>query len=292
MNLLARKLFMVTAFAVGGFCLATRPCLPEDLGASKGATVTVLAAAKHCFDALVEVSGVLIAKDETMVRPERPGLKVAEIFVDAGETVTAGQALARLTPPEGGAITIQAPVAGLVSHSSAVIGAIASAKGEALFGIIPRSEFELVGMVPAQNLSRLAVDQSATVKIVGAEEVEGKVRSLAATVEPNTQLGQVFITLSSTRRLLVNSSGRATIKTGESCGVAVPLTAILYGSAGTVVQVVRRDRVETKRVDLGLMASGRVEIRDGIAEGDVVVARAGALLREGDPVRPVSADGK
>ncbi|MEA2867947.1 MAG: hypothetical protein QOE39_2662, partial [Bradyrhizobium sp.] len=36
------------------------------------------------------------------------------------------------------------------------------------------------------------------------------------------------------------------------------------------------------------------EIREGLTEGDVVVARAGALLREGDPVRPEtsSADAK
>ena len=92
----------------------------------------------------------------------------------------------------------------------------------------------------------------------------------------------------------MNSSGRALIKTSQSCGVAVPLTAVLYGTAGTVVQVVRRDRVETKQVEVGLMSGGQVEIRDGLAEGDMVVARAGAILREGDPVRPVtaSADGK
>src|SRR5947209_6727851 len=112
------------------------------------------------------------------------------------------------------------------------------------------------------------------------------------TVEPNTQLGQVFVALSSNRRLLVNSSGRAMIKTGQSCGVSVPLTAILYGSAGTVVQVVRGDRVETRRVEIGLMSGGQVEIHDGLAEGDRVVARAGALLREGDAVRPVDADAK
>ncbi len=69
----------------------------------------------------------------------------------------------------------------------------------------------------------------------------------------------------------------------------MPLTAVLYGSAGTVVQVVRRQRVETRRVEVGLMSGGQVEIRDGIAEGDIVVARAGALLREGDPVRPETA---
>jgi len=91
---------------------------------------------------------------------------------------------------------------------------------------------------------------------------------------------------------LVNSSGRAQIKTGQSCGIAVPLTAILYGTAGTVVQVVRRQRVETRRVETGLMSQGQVEIREGVVEGDVIVTRAGALLREGDPVRPVMADAK
>jgi multidrug efflux pump subunit AcrA (membrane-fusion protein) len=56
-----------------------------------------------------------------------------------------------------------------------------------------------------------------------------------------------------------------------------------------VVQVIRRNRVETKRVEVGLMSGGNIEVRDGLNEGDVVVARAGALLREGDPVRPVMA---
>jgi RND family efflux transporter MFP subunit len=237
----------------------------------------------------VEASGLIIPREETMVRPERPGLKVAEILADPGDAVTAGQNLARLTMPEGGNLMIQAPVAGLVSASTAVVGAVASPRGEALFSIIARSEFDLVGMVPTQYLQKLAVNQTARIKIIGAGEVDGKVRRVASTVEPNSQLGQVVVSVTTNRKLLVNSSGRAMIKTGQSCGVAVPLTAVLYGTAGTVVQVVRRARVETKRVEVGLMSGGQVEIREGLQEGDIVVARAGALLREGDPVRPVTA---
>jgi hypothetical protein len=172
-----------------------------------------------------------------------------------------------------------------------VIGAAASGKGEALFSIIARNEFDLIGLVPTENIAKLAVNQAARIKIIGAGEVDGRVRRVAPTVEPNSQLGQVFIGLTTNRRLLVNSSGRALIKTGQSCGVSVPLTAILYGSAGTVVQVIKRERVETRRVETGLMSGGQVEIRDGLVEGDIVVARAGALLREGDPVRPVTAAG-
>jgi len=257
--------------------------------APKGAAVSVLKASKACFDNTVEVSGIVLARDETAVRPDRPGLKVAEVMVDAGDTVTAGQNLARLTPPEGGSITIQAPVAGTIQSSSASIGALASGRGEALFSIIARNEFDLVGLVPSAQISKLAVNQSARIRIVGAGEVDGKIRRVAPTVEPNSQLGQAFISINGTARLLVNSFGRAVIKIGQSCGVAVPLTAILYDPDGTVVQVVRAQRIETKRVEIGLMAGGQVEIREGLAEGDVVVTRAGALLREGDPVRAVTA---
>src|SRR5882762_6011255 len=199
----------LAALSVLGFGLASQPSFAADeADAPKGAAVTVLKAAKQCFSAIVEVSGILLPKDETVVRPDRQGLKVAEVLVDAGEIVTAGQTLARLTLPEGGMIVVQAPVAGLVSGSTAVIGAVASGKGEALFSIIPRSEFDLVGMVPVRDLSKLAINQAARVKIIGAGEVDGRVRRVATTVEPNTQLGQVLIGLTSTRRLLANSSAR------------------------------------------------------------------------------------
>src|ERR1700681_3417099 len=292
---LSGKLLILTFAAL--LCLFSLPALAaneHDRAAQKGAAVTVLKAAKACFSNIVEVSGILIARDETSVRPERQGLKVAEVLAEAGEAVTAGQTLARLTLPEGGVTLLAAPVAGTISASSAVVGATASGKGEALFSIIARNEFDLVGLVPGQDISKLAVNQTARIKIIGAGEVDGKVRRVATTIEPNSQLGQVLVQVTTNRRLLVNSSARALIKTGQSCGVSVPLTAILYGSAGTVVQVVRRARVETRRVEVGLMSAGQVEIREGLQEGDIVVARAGALLREGDPVRAVtaSADGK
>jgi HlyD family secretion protein len=287
---LPRHLFVPTLAAL--LALAS-PALaadePPEAAPPKGAAVTVFKAAKACFANIVDVSGLMIAREETSVRSERPGLKVAEIMAEPGDTVTAGQLLARLSLPEGGLTMVAAPIAGMISASTAVLGAVAGAKGEALFTIIARSEFDLVGMVPVGDISKLAVGQSARIKIIGAGEVDGKVRRVASTIEPKSQLGQVFIAVTTPRRLLVNSSGRAQIKTGQSCGISVPLTAVLYGTAGTVVQLVRRARVETKRVEVGLMSGGQVEIKEGIQEGDIVVTRAGALLREGDPVRPVMA---
>ncbi|MBB4263399.1 MULTISPECIES: efflux RND transporter periplasmic adaptor subunit [unclassified Bradyrhizobium] len=277
------------AAVAGMLILGPYPVRAADDDAPKGPAVTVLKVAKSCFSDIVEATGTIIAREETSVRPERPGLKVTDVLAEAGDTTTAGQVLARLALPEGGTLQVTAPVAGVIATSTAQIGNLASAKGEALFTIVARSEYDLVGLVATTDMRKLAVNQPATVRIAGAGDIDGKVRRIGPTVEPNIQQGMVYIGISSQKRLLLKASGRALIKTGQSCNVAVPLTAVQYSSAGTVVQVIRRNRVETKRVEVGLMSGGNIEVRDGLNVGDVVVARAGALLREGDPVRPVMA---
>ncbi|MFK4511448.1 HlyD family efflux transporter periplasmic adaptor subunit [Bradyrhizobium daqingense] len=283
----ARSLF--PAVIAGVFALGPNPAGAAEDDAPKGPAVTVLKVAKSCFSDIVEATGSIIAREESSVRPERPGLKVTEVLAEAGQTTTAGQVLARLALPEGGTLQVTAPVAGVIATSTAQIGNFASAKGEALFTIVARSEYDLVGLVATTDMRKLAVNQQATVRIAGSGDIDGKIRRIGPTVEQNIQQGMVYIGISSQKRLLLNASGRALIKSGQSCNVAVPLTAVQYSSAGTVVQVIRRNRVETKRVEVGLMSGGNIEIRDGLNEGDVVVARAGALLREGDPVRPVMA---
>src|SRR5580693_10302490 len=102
------KQLMSKAFAAALLLAIASPSLAADDPAPQGAAVTVLKATKFCFPNEVEAFGVLIPREETMVRPDRPGLKVAEIFAEAGETVTAGQNLARLALPEGGTTLVQA----------------------------------------------------------------------------------------------------------------------------------------------------------------------------------------
>jgi hypothetical protein len=53
---------------------------------------------------------------------------------------------------------------------------------------------------------------------------------------------------------------------------------LLYGEWVSVVQVVRDERIETRIVTIGLQSEGNVEIRQGIVDGEMVVARAGAFL--------------
>jgi multidrug efflux pump subunit AcrA (membrane-fusion protein) len=63
---------------------------------------------------------------------------------------------------------------------------------------------------------------------------------------------------------------------------------VLYSDGGATVQVINdTNRVETRRITLGLASADKMEAVSGLKEGDLVVARAGTFLRDGDFVRPI-----
>jgi len=262
-------------------------------GTFLGPAVTVTKSEKRCFTDSIDITGRLVPREEILVRPENQGYQITHVLVEVGDAVTSGQSLARLSPPEGqsgGTVVVESPAQGVVGNVSAVVGTLTSFQAPPLFQIIAKGELELQADVSTKLISQLSPGQSARVTVVGIGVVPGRVRLVSPTVDAATQLGSTRIFLGNDKRLRVGTFGRASIVAGESCGIAVPLSAVLYGTIGAIVEVVRDNRIETRKVVLGLLSAGIVEIREGLSEGDMVVSRAGSFLREGDHVRPVVAD--
>jgi HlyD family secretion protein len=255
-----------------------------------GLAVTATKSKNACFADMLVVMGNVVPRNEVLVRPDREGFQLSEIKTEIGDTVSSGQILARLTPQndaQGSAITVNAPVAGLVLAAPTVVGQIASARGDPMFRVVENGDLDVSADVPAKQAYRLAAGQTAKVKVAGVDESDGRVRFVSTMVDPNTQLGQVRISLAHNPQLRVGAFARATVNIGKSCGVSIPLSALLFGPEGAVVQTINNDRIETRRVKIGLFAQDNVEISEGLAEGETIVVRAGAFLREGDRVRPV-----
>jgi RND family efflux transporter MFP subunit len=164
---------------------------------------------------------------------------------------------------------------------------MASMRAEPLVQIISQGEIELQADVLSRDLGKLAAGQKAKISVVGVGPMTGQVRLRAPTIDPMTQLAQIRLSLSDSQRVNVGAFARADIVVGQSCGIAVPMSAVLYGRDGAVVQVVRDNRIETRKVKIGLSSGGDVEIREGVAEGETIILRAGAFLRESDRVRPI-----
>ena len=183
-----------------------------------------------------------------------------------------------------------APADGIVSRRMARVGGYAAGAAEPMFRIVANGEVELDAEVTETRMAAIKVGQPARVEITGLGTIAGTVRLVSPEVDKGTRLGRVRIFLGDNPGLRVGAFARGSIETASGRGLAVPASAILYGPDGASVQVVRANRVETRRIKTGLAAGALAEVREGLSEGDVVVSRSGTFLRDGDAVRPVAGD--
>jgi class 3 adenylate cyclase/multidrug efflux pump subunit AcrA (membrane-fusion protein) len=257
-------------------------------------TVAVARAARRCFPDETRIGGTLAPREIVEVRPETEGLRVQRVLAEPPAEVAAGQVLAELAADgqPGQVVPVRAPVAGTIGRAAAHVGAPASPRAPALFQIVSRGELELAADVPAAVLPRLAAGQAVSVTPLGVPAVTGRIRHVSSSVDNATQLGQARVLLEPDARLRWGTFARGTVALGERCGLGVPFSALSRGPDGTAVYVVNNNRVEARPVTTGLSAGEDVEVRGGIAPGDLIVQRAGPFLREGDVIRPVVAGGQ
>jgi len=191
---------------------------------------------------------------------------------------------------------VRAPADGLVSRRNARVGAIANGGtmngGEPLFRIIENGEVELDAEVSETHLAKVKEGQHASVEVAGTTVVQGAVRLVSPEVTKATRLGRVRIFLGRNPSLHIGAFARGTIETAHAHNLAVPQSAVLYDDEGPSVQVIQNGKVSVRRIETGLSAGNDVEILKGVAEGDLVVAKAGTFLRDGDVVRAITVDSK
>ncbi len=182
---------------------------------------------------------------------------------------------------------IRAPSGGLVTKRTARVGGLAAAAGEPLFEIARDAEIEFAAEVTEPKLASMRSGQKAVVSVAGAGDVDGVVRLISPQIDPKTRLGEVRIFLGANPALRIGAFGRALVRTSESSGLAIPLSAVLYDDGKPFVQRVDGGKVHSTAVETGLADDGQIEIRKGLEAGTKVVAKAGTFLRDGDAVRPI-----
>jgi multidrug efflux pump subunit AcrA (membrane-fusion protein) len=266
-----------------------------------GTYVIVARAVQGCFFDTVRVGGYLVPRQEMQIPFEADGYRITEVSVSEGDKIALGQQLAKLarlsadqapSPQSANTqpIIVKSPVAGMVTKVSAAVGSIASPRGEPLFRIAVDGEIELDAEVPGIQLAKLKPDEPARVEVGMAPEIAGRVRRAMVEINPATQLGRVRISVDQSTGLRFGAFAKASIDATRRCGVAVPRSAVAYGTAGTSLQVVQDRIVESRNVRVGLTSDKDAEIMDGVKEGDLVVAHAGTSLRDGEKVTTIFAD--
>jgi multidrug efflux pump subunit AcrA (membrane-fusion protein) len=114
------------------------------------------------------------------------------------------------------------------------------------------------------------------------EQFSGKVVALARFLRPLTRTFTARVAVQDPRHLLhPQETATVEVKTSERESLSVPASSLLYEGTDRILFVKRTDGFEKRRVQVGPRHEGRVEILEGISEGDEVVTQgAQALLGE------------
>lgn len=180
---------------------------------------------------------------------------------------------------------VQAPESGVVSRRSARLGAIASASApDGLFRIVQDGAIELAAEAADFSLARMRVGQPARVVDAAGVSHPGQVRLVSPEIDKASRLGSLRVAVDPGAELRVGGFGRGEIETARRVTLSLPASAVFQSGDVARVNLIREGRVAATAVKTGMIVDGRVEIVEGLAEGDVVVARAGAFLNDGDRV--------
>jgi HlyD family secretion protein len=183
---------------------------------------------------------------------------------------------------------VKAPFAGTVVEKNVMVGSIASATGKPMFVLVRDGLLELRADVAEQDVMRLREGQRAALRVTGIDRLlTGVVRLVEPTVNPESRLGRVRIAVEEQADVRWGMFVDADITAEQRQAVVVPLSAVGMREGRAFVLKVTGDRVAETEVKLGIREGGNVEIVSGIETGDVVVAKAGAFVRDGDRINPV-----
>ncbi len=186
---------------------------------------------------------------------------------------------------------IKTPVAGVVSVRNAKVGAIATGAGEPLFSVIRDGAIELVADISESDIQKVKVDQKALITIAGSRtKIEGKVRLVSPTVDASSRLGAVHIVINDENRARAGMYASAEIIVTETDALALPLSAVLTDREGSSARKVEDNVVKQVKIETGIQDGAFVQVVSGLEAGDIVVAKAGAFVRDGDRIAPVPSE--
>ncbi len=188
---------------------------------------------------------------------------------------------------------VLAPDDGIVSARQATVGAVVG-NGTELFRLIRQGRLEWRAEVTSAELGRLAPGTAATVTTASGAKLQGRVRMVGPTVDPQTRNALVYVDVrpqaGSTAPALPGMFARGEFALGAAPALTVPQSALVVREGFSYVMRVSPDnRVSAVKVQAGRVAGDRAEVTGGLDPNARIVASGGSFLSDGDLVRVAAA---
>ena len=251
------------------------------------------------------------ALSQQQIQQFTTGEKTAQARVEAAQALLQVQHL-RLQHTQ-----VRAPDSGVISARTATVGAVLGA-GTELFRMVRKGRLEWRAEVLSTELRHLRPGAKARVTAASGATVEGTVRMVAPTVDPQTRNALVYVDLppmatepapgrpkaasapsggsaahavASVGAMLPGMFARGEFQLGSSDALTVPQEALVVRDGFSYVFVLGTDqRVQQRKVQTGRRLADRVEVLSGIEAQASIAVRGAGFLNDGDLVRVVAPD--
>jgi RND family efflux transporter MFP subunit len=181
---------------------------------------------------------------------------------------------------------VRAPDDGTITARSVNVGQVVQA-GTEMMRLLRRDRIEWRAEVPEADLRSVRAGQKVQVTTVEGGILEGKVRTVAPTVQSSNRTGLIYVDIPNNGGARPGMFARGTIAISTSAALMVPTSSILVQDGYSYAFVVRADNtVQRRRVQTGTVQSGQIEVTQGLAATDRVVASGVAFLADGQRVNP------
>ena len=183
---------------------------------------------------------------------------------------------------------VLAPDNGVISSRTATVGAVLPT-GQELFRIIRQGRLEWRAEVASAELAHLKTGTHASIKAADGSIVQGKVRMIAPTVDPQTRLGLVYVDLPKHPNLKAGMFAEGKFDLGDSAALTLQQQAIVMRDGFSYVFKLGADsRVTQMKVRIGRRSGDRVEVLDGLQPDSELVTSGVGFLNDGDLVKVVA----
>lgn len=189
---------------------------------------------------------------------------------------------------------VLAPDEGVISARTATLGAVVG-PGTELFRLIRKGRLEWRAEVTSTELGKLTVGTTAIVTAASGARLEGRVRTIAPSVDPQNRTALVYVDVRPLPGPAAGSARAGMFARGEfDLGAAPTLTVpqasvVVREGFHYVFRVNPDNRVTQVKVQVGRIEGDRLEVLGGVAPETRIVATGAGFLNDGDLVRVADA---
>jgi RND family efflux transporter MFP subunit len=186
--------------------------------------------------------------------------------------------------------SVYAPISGLVSARLTEPGEYAN-PAMPVFRLVDISRVYVNAVLSEADITRVSRGQQAAITLKGTAGARfvGQVVDITPSAIPNQRNFIVRILVDNQGQVLrPGMSANVRITVGEnSSAILVPRDCVVEDRQERLVYAVVNGKIEVRKVRLGAEEAGRVEIAQGVKEGDLLVAAGQTNLANGQVVKPI-----